>query len=115
MNRDPALPGLLHDLNNIFQTLVDAADLLSEDPQWQPISAAILRSVERGRCVTLSLESAGSPAVPFQTILDNAIAFVEDAMLAARGPVIHFSCDVEPGIELPGNWTWERVLINLFL
>ncbi|HEY1757456.1 MAG TPA: HAMP domain-containing sensor histidine kinase [Bryobacteraceae bacterium] len=114
-NPDPALPGLLHDLNNIFQTLVDAADLLSEDPKWQPISAAILRSVERGRLVTLSLQAARSPRVPFQAILDNAIAFVEDAMLAARGPAIRFICDVEPGIELPGNWTWERVLINLFL
>jgi signal transduction histidine kinase len=114
MNRDPALPGLLHDLNNIFQTMVDAADLLSEEPQWQPISAAILRSVERGRRVTMSLQAGRNPGVPFQTILDNAIAFVEDAMLAARGPEIRFACEVEPGIELPGNWAWERVLINLF-
>lgn len=115
MNEDPALPGLLHDLNNIFQTLVDAADLLSGDPRWQPISAAILRSVERGRRVTLSLQAERSPGVPFQTILDNAIAFVEDAMLAARGPAIRFACQVEPDIQLPGNWAWERVLINLFL
>jgi signal transduction histidine kinase len=115
MKQDPALPGLLHDLNNIFQTLVDAADLLSEDPRWQPISAAILRSVERGRCVTMSLQAVRSPGVPFETILGNAIAFVEDARLAAPGPVIRFACDVEPDIELPGNWAWERVLINLFL
>jgi signal transduction histidine kinase len=115
MNQDPVLPGLLHDLNNIFQTMVDIADLLSEDPRWQPISAAILRSVERGRGVTSSLQVGRSPCVPFQTILDNAIAFVEDAMLAARGPAIRFACEVEPGIELPGNWAWERVLINLFL
>jgi signal transduction histidine kinase len=115
VNQDPALPGLLHDLNNIFQTLVDAADLLSEDPRWQPISAAILRSVERGRRVSLSLQATHSPGVPFQTILDNAIAFVEDAMLTTRGPAIHFACDVEADIQLPGNWAWERVLINLFL
>jgi signal transduction histidine kinase len=115
MNQDPGLPGLLHDLNNIFQTMVDAADLLSEDPRWQPISAAILRSVERGRRVTLSLEAGRNPGVPFQTILDNAIAFVEDTLLAAPGPAIRFVCEVEPGIELPGSWAWERVLINLFL
>src|SRR5271167_2787209 len=100
-DRDQSLPGLLHDLNNIFQTLVDSADLLSEDPRWQPISAAILRSVERGRRVSASLQAGRTPGVPFQTILDNAIAFVEDAMLAARGPAIRFACDVEPGIELP--------------
>jgi signal transduction histidine kinase len=119
MNEVPELPGLLHDLNNIFQTLVDAADLLSEDPRWKPVSAAILRSVERGRHVALSLQANRGPAIPFQTILDNSIAFVEDAMLVTRGPAIRFKCRVDRGegrpIKLPGNWAWERVLINLFL
>jgi signal transduction histidine kinase len=113
--QDLALPGLLHDLNNIFQTLVDAADLLSEDPHWAPLSAAILRSVERGRRVSFSLQAGRSSGVAFETILENAIAFVEDALLAGRGPAIQFACDIESGIELPGNWAWERVLINLFL
>lgn len=119
MNEVPALPGLLHDLNNIFQTLVDAADLLSEDPRWKPVSAAILRSVERGRHVALSLQANRGPALAFQTILDNSIAFVEDAMLVTRGPAIRFECQVDRGaggpIGMPGNWAWERVLINLFL
>jgi signal transduction histidine kinase len=119
MNEVPALPGLLHDLNNIFQTLVDAADLLSEDPRWKPVSAAILRSVDRGRHVGLSLQANRGPALAFQTILDNSIAFVEDAMLVTRGPAIRFECQVDQGagepIELPGNWAWERVFINLFL
>ncbi len=113
--QDLALPGLLHDLNNIFQTLVDAADLLSEDPRWGPLSAAIFRSVERGRRVSLSLQAGHSPGAPFEAILENAIAFVEDSLLAGRGPAIQFTCDVEPGIALAGNWAWERVLINLFL
>lgn len=115
MNELPALPGLLHDLNNIFQTLVDAADLLSEDPQWKPVSAAILRSVERGRHVALSLEANRRTSLPFRTILDNSIAFVEDARMVARGPAIRFLCNIDDTIELPGNWAWERVLINLFL
>jgi signal transduction histidine kinase len=114
-NQEIALPGLLHDLNNIFQTLVDAADRLSEDPRWAPLSAAILRSVERGRRVSFSLQAGHSLAAPFETILENAIAFVEDSRLAGRGPAIEFVCDVESGIALPGNWAWERVLINLFL
>lgn len=115
MNEVPALPGLLHDLNNIFQTLVAAADLLSQDPRWQPVSAAILRSVERGRHVALTLQSSRGGALPFQTILDSAIAFVEDARLVTRGPEIRFDCHSDQDIELPGNWAWERVLINLFL
>ncbi len=115
MNEAPALPGLLHDLNNIFQTLVAAADLLSEDPRWQPVSAAILRSVERGRHVALTLQSSRGGALPFHTILSSAIAFVEDARLVTRGPEIRFQCHADRDIELPGNWAWERVLINLFL
>lgn len=115
MDEVPALPGLLHDLNNVFQTLVDAADLLSEDPKWKAVSAAILRSVERGRHFTLSLEAKRGPQLPFQTILDNAVAFVHDARLVTRGPAIRFECSVGPSVEIPGNWAWERVLINLFL
>ena len=40
-------------------------------------------------------------------------------MLVTRGPAIRFKCRVDRGegrpIKLPGNWAWERVLINLFL
>jgi signal transduction histidine kinase len=113
--QDLTLSGLVHDLNNVFQTLVDVADLLADDPRWSRLSAAVLRSVERGRRITASLGAAGSPGAPFETILDDAIAFVEDSMLAGGGPAVQFACEVEPGLELKRNWAWERVLINLFL
>jgi signal transduction histidine kinase len=116
---DLALPGLVHDLNNIFQTLVDSADLLSEDASWKALSAAILRSVERGRRITASLQAGhGADARfdhSFDHILDDAIAFVEDALLVGRRPHILFVRDVEPGLLLSAHWAWERVLINLFL
>jgi signal transduction histidine kinase len=119
-HQDLALPGLVHDLNNTFQTLVDSADLLSEDPKWNALSAAILRSVERGRRITESLQAGHGEGlnfdlIAFDQILGDAIAFVEDTLLAGRGPGIRFTRDVEPGIELTGHWAWERVLINLFL
>jgi two-component system NtrC family sensor kinase len=107
--------GLVHDLNNVLQTLVDAADLLSGDPRWAKLSTAILRSVERGKNIANSIETGGDIGIPFEDILANAIAFVEDSLIAGRGPQIGFECDVEPGIQLRGNWSWERVLINLFL
>jgi signal transduction histidine kinase len=112
---DLTLAGLVHDLNNVLQTLVDAADQLSEDPRWEHLSATILRSVERGRHIAQGLFETGGTGTPFEQILGNAISFVEDAILTARGPHIRFACDVEPGIVLGGNWAWERVLINLFL
>jgi signal transduction histidine kinase len=112
---DLTLSGLVHDLNNVFQTLVDAADLLSGDPRYIKLSAAILRSVERGKNIAAGLQAGNGADTPFEQILANAIAFVEDSLAAGRGPDIAFACDVEPGIELGGHWAWERVLINLFL
>ena len=56
---DLTLSGLVHDLNNVFQTLVDAADLLSGDPRYAKLSAAILRSVERGKNIAAGIQ-AGS-------------------------------------------------------
>jgi signal transduction histidine kinase len=111
---DLTLPCLVHDLNNVFQTLVEAADLLAVDPQWAPVSAVILRSIERGKGITDSMQQVEQAPAPFETILNNAIAFAEDSLIGGRGPDIRFVCDVEPGLELRRTWAWERVLINLF-
>jgi signal transduction histidine kinase len=111
---DLTVPCLVHDLNNVFQTLVEAADLLAVDPQWSSLSAVILRSIERGKGITTSLQQVTQAPAPFETILSNAIAFAEDSLIGGRGPKIRFVCDIEPGIELRRTWAWERVLINLF-
>jgi signal transduction histidine kinase len=105
---------LIHDLNNVFQTLIDAADLLSHDPRWAPVSSAMLRSIERGRDITLSLETVDQPSAPLETVLGNAQSCVEDSLIVGRGPQIHFTSDLEPGLVLRQSWAWERVLINLF-
>jgi signal transduction histidine kinase len=111
---DLTLPGLIHDLNNVFQTLVDAADVLSSDPRWSHISASIFRSIERGKEITMSMQAADQPSAPFETVLYNARTLVEDSMILRRGPKVHFSCRVEPSLVLRNAWAWERVLINLF-
>ena len=38
---DLTLACLIHDLNNMFQTLVEAGDVLSSDPRWAPLAATI--------------------------------------------------------------------------
>jgi signal transduction histidine kinase len=119
LEKDLTLPGLVHDLNNVFQALVDAADLLSEDPHWAKVSSAILRSVERGQHISASLAAGEGMSAPFETILADARTFVEDWMMGGRKrgkrSAVRFVCAVEPGIELRHGWAWERVLINLFL
>jgi len=111
---DLALPGLIHDLNNVFQTLMDAADTLSGDPSWMYLSAAIFRSVERGREITQSMQAIDQPSAPFETVLENARTLVEDSMMSRPGPKIQFDCRIEPDLVLRHAWAWERVLINLF-
>ncbi len=111
---DLALPGLIHDLNNVFQTLMDAADTLSRDPRWTSLSAAIFRSVERGKEIAQSMQTIDQPSAPFETVLHNARSLVEDSMMSRPGPKIQFDCRIEPALVLPHAWAWERVLINLF-
>lgn len=116
LSNDPDLQlrCLIHDLNNVFQTLVEAADVLSDDPQWGSVSAAILRSIERGKEITASLQTAGQPPAPLEAVVGNAIALMRDSMIAGRGPTVDFVHNIEPGLVLPRAWAWERVLINLF-
>src|SRR5882757_4441687 len=111
---DLALPGMIHDLNNVFQTLMDAADSLSGDPRWGHLSAAIFRSVERGREITQSMQPIDQPSAPFEKVLENARTLVEDSVMSRLGPKIQFECRPEPGLVLRHAWAWERVLINLF-
>jgi signal transduction histidine kinase len=111
MDSDLTLQCLVHDLNNVFQTLVEAGELLSHDQQWAPLGATILRSVERGKAIVGSL-NAHPTVLPFETILANAQHFIEDLLGPGR---LTFECEVEAGLCLRGTWGWERVLINLFL
>jgi signal transduction histidine kinase len=112
--QDLTLPGLVHDLNNVFQALVDAADLLASQPECEKVSASILRSVERGRHITASIANGGA-SVTFEKVLAGAIAFVEDSAPGGKRTDIRFVCEVDSSIELRRGWAWERVLINLFL
>ena len=41
---DLRLEGLVHDLNNVFQTIAESADLLASDPKWGRLA--------RRRCTT---------------------------------------------------------------
>src|ERR1017187_3968055 len=104
---DLALPGLIHDLNNGFQTLMDAADSLAGDPRWEPLSAAIFRSIERGREITQSMQAIDQPAAPFETVLRNARTLMEGSMTLRHGPQIRFVAQVEPALVLRNAWAWE--------
>ena len=111
---DLALSGLAHDLNNVFQTLMEAADLLSGDPRWAEVSAAILRSIERGKDISASLQAANQPSAPLERVLRNAADFVLDSIQLGNGPKVEFAYALAARVELRRSYAWERVFINLF-
>ena len=107
--------GLVHDLNNVFQTLVGVAMQLEENPESAKLAATVLRSVERAQQIAAGMHNGHLDSAPFETIVKRAEAFVADFQASARGPAVRVMSEVEPGIALNGHWAWERVLINLFL
>jgi len=108
--------GLAHDLNNVFETLSEAAELLSADAKWAKLANTIQRSVHRGERIVASLSETMSDAGDLTEILDNAVQHTEDVLTFTRGTAIQYAREVEPGVTLPGaTGAWERVFVNLFL
>jgi signal transduction histidine kinase len=113
---DLTLEGLVHDLNNVFETIAEAADLLSRDPKHVRLAGTLKRSVNRGSRMLSSFVEHTQASLEFDGILDNAVEYARDWLQAVRGPSIEFVRELESGIRLRGNpASWERVLTNLFL
>jgi signal transduction histidine kinase len=104
---------LIHDLNNVFETITEAAELLSSDRQWRSLAATLRRSVDRGKRLV--------GAIPDHTpdlaaVIEDAIQSSQDFCVTTRKPRIEFTANLSTGIPLPGSAKeWERVFMNLFL
>ncbi|MGH9665437.1 MAG: hypothetical protein ACRD9L_13520, partial [Bryobacteraceae bacterium] len=108
---------LVHDLNNVFQTLGDAGELLSADPKWTGLAAAISRSVEQGEGILASLAEEQPPsAVMVAEVLSNAIQFSRDCLAALGVSGIQFVTEMDPNLKI---WVAEapmgRAMVNLLL
>jgi signal transduction histidine kinase len=110
------LEGLIHDLNNVFQTIGESADALASDPKWEKLAQTLQRSVDRGQRITHSILETNRSATELAPILDNATQFCRDYLECANGPKIDFVCEIDSEFRLKGDAAqWERVLVNLFL
>jgi signal transduction histidine kinase len=104
---------LIHDLNNVFETITEAAELLNSDKRWKPLAATLCRSVNRGKRLLGAIPD-GTPNLA--AIVDDAIQSINDYCVAARKPRMRFIRKISPDIRLPGSSKdWERVFANLFL
>jgi signal transduction histidine kinase len=108
--------GLAHDLNNVFETLSEAAELLSSDSKWTKLANTIRRSVRRGERIVASLSETISEHGDLCDILDNAVQHTEDVLTFTRGTAIQYTRSLDQPVSLPGSpAAWERVFVNLFL
>jgi signal transduction histidine kinase len=110
------IEGLVHDLNNVFQTIAESAELLSSDPTWAKLAATLQRSVERGQRILGSIVERQSASPELASVLETATQFVRDYLELVHGPEITFVSKIEPGFRVPGNpSSWERVFVNLLM
>lgn len=110
------MAGLAHDLNNVFETLSEVAELLGRDPNWIKLAATIQRSVARGERIVESLSETARQSGELDVILDNAIQHADDFLRVTRSAAVTWQRDLAPGLSLPGSSaSWERVFVNLFL
>lgn len=115
-NSELTVAGLAHDLNNIFETLAEAAELLSTDSKWSKLADTICRSVRRGERLVASLNETFTDSGDLSEILDNAAQHTQDVLTFTRGTAIEYSRRFDAGVTLPGSpAAWERVFVNLFL
>jgi signal transduction histidine kinase len=112
---DPDLSheSLIHDLNNVFETITEAAELLNSDKRWKPLAATLSRSVKRGKRLLGAIPD-GTPNLA--SIIEDAIQSVTDYCQAARKPRMRWIRRIPADVRLPGSSKdWERVFANLFL
>jgi len=113
---DLTLEGLVHDLNNVFQTIAESAELLEEDPRWEKLAHTLQRSAGRGHRIAHSILETNRSATELAPIIENASQFCQDYLECANGPKMDFCSEIDAEFRLKGDAAgWERVFVNLFL
>jgi len=113
---DLTLAGLVHDLNNVFQTISEAAELISEDPKWKRAAGVIFRGLDQGRRIVAGIVEAERETADLDPALDSATEFARDFAQAARfGPLTVRKNLTGPLTVVAPPAMLERVFTNLFI
>lgn len=111
-----ALAGIIHDLNNVLETIEEAAELIGDDERWSEVAAAISRSVKRGRRIVGSMAGQARPGCDLAVVVDRAADFLHDVVRLLPVAAARVERRFEAGLRITGEASdWERVFMNLFL
>ena len=92
---DLTLEGLVHDLNNVFQTIAESAELLEDDPKWEKLAHTLQRSADRGHRIAHSILETNRSATELAPIIENASQFCQDYLECANRPKMDFSREID--------------------
>jgi signal transduction histidine kinase len=113
---DLTLEGLVHDLNNVFQTIAESAELLEDDPRWEKLAHTLQRNADRGHRIAHSILETNRSATELAPIIENATQFCQDYLECANRLKMEFSREIDAEFRLKGDPAgWERVFVTLFL
>lgn len=115
-SEDLTIEGLVHDLNNVFQTIAETAELLESDPQWKKLAGTLERSVDRGRRIVWSIMETSRSQAELGPVVESAIAFAQDYLECVHATKVEFTSTVPASSPIAGHAAaWERVVVNLLL
>jgi signal transduction histidine kinase len=108
-----AMEGVVHDLNNVFQTILHAAFLISADEAHRASADIVARGVAQCRRI-LGLEGSGESEALLE-VVERAVSFVHDSLEVSGGPALRVSVTAAPEIGIAKAPAMERALVNLLV
>lgn len=108
-----AMDALVHDLNNVLQTILQAAELLCPDGGNASLVEVIRRNVEQARRI-LGSPKPGKP-MSLRHMIDSAGQFVADYVAVHGGATPRLVSTVAEDLGAPEPASVQRALVNLFL
>jgi two-component system, OmpR family, osmolarity sensor histidine kinase EnvZ len=112
---DVALRGLAHDLNNIFQVILCAADTMTADPAHAAAFSVIARAVAQANRI-IRHDAQQPQDLNLKEVVERCSRFAADFSSVSGGPEVQTIVNLPPAANvLATPAALERTLMNLLL
>jgi signal transduction histidine kinase len=112
---DLALRGLAHDLNNLLQVILCAADTMAADSAHAAAYSVIARAVEQANRI-IRHDAQQPQDLKLREVVERCSRFAADFSSVSGGPEVQTIVNLPPGIHVRATpAALDRTLMNLFL